>query len=153
MKTETTAVPEPNMGRMSKEQWDERLREIRQEMVDEKRALPQGYLAALPFAINAARERGYALAQHGTMGRDLDLIAVPWTDHACSAEELALAIAAATGTNITQDGKHDPTSKPHGRLCWSLHFHVVSKDQWAIATGCYIDLAVMPRVLTPNVQG
>jgi len=131
---------------LTNEEWKARLAQIRAEMVDEKRALPQGYLAALPFAIRAARDRGYALAHHGTFGRDLDLVGVPWTDAACSAEELALAVAAATGTSLVEGGKQDPTVKPHGRLAWSLHFTVRSSDgQTDIPTGLYIDLSVMPR--------
>jgi hypothetical protein len=135
----------------SNEEWDRRLQQIRAEMVDEKRALPQGYLAALPFAIRAARERGYALAHHGTFGRDLDLVAVPWTDEAVAAEELVLAVAAATGSNVTRHDKN-PTRKPHGRLAWSLHFFEHTTDGPPIPTGLYIDLSVMPRLHDPETN-
>lgn len=125
---------------LTNEEWKARLAQIRAEMVDEKRALPQGYLAALPFAIRAARERGYALAAHGTFGRDLDLVAVPWTPDACSAEELVIAVLAATST-VLHPSRVDPEQKPHGRRAWSLHFC----DRDDLMTGLYIDLSVMPR--------
>lgn len=39
-----------------------------------------------------ARELGYALAIHGTLKRDIDLIACPWTGHAVDARTLAEAL-------------------------------------------------------------
>lgn len=39
-----------------------------------------------------ARKHGYALAIHGTVATDLDLVAIPWTNEAVSAEELRDAL-------------------------------------------------------------
>ena len=39
-----------------------------------------------------ARKLGYALAIHGSVVTDLDLVAIPWTDKAVSAEELRDAL-------------------------------------------------------------
>lgn len=126
---------------MTNEGFQARLAEIRAEMVDELRALPQGYIHALPFVIRAARERGYAIAAHGTFGRDLDLVAVPWTVDAVPAEELVAAVMVATNTKLTPSpSRVDPEVKPHGRRAWSLHF----TDRQGVVTGAYIDLSVMP---------
>jgi hypothetical protein len=96
-----------------------------------------------------ARELGYALAVHGTLKRDIDLIACPWTDAAVDARTLAEALRGVAAE--LNDGKADlawredcrewwedgkPGDKPHGRLCWMFH----------LGCGPYIDLSVMPRL-------
>lgn len=43
------------------------------------------YAHLYPSLVVDARELGYALALHGSMARDLDLVAIPWTDDAASA--------------------------------------------------------------------
>lgn len=107
------------------------------------------YFAAIPLLTEVARKCGYALAVHGTLARDLDLVAVPWTDEATSAETLIMAMLAAFGWNHIHllpaasdaDGKeirasgHVPAIRPHGRRAWSLHFD----------NGLYLDVSVMPR--------
>lgn len=38
------------------------------------------YAALYPSLAEIARTHGWALAVHGTLGRDMDLICVPWTE-------------------------------------------------------------------------
>lgn len=62
-------------------------------MADDRPKAPTGaspvfYLTVLPGLVQVAREHGYALAVHGSLARDLDLIACPWTDDAAPAEYL-----------------------------------------------------------------
>ena len=88
-----------------------------------------------------ARELGYALGVHGSIKRDIDIIACPWTAEAVEAQELvdALRLACVDIIGFAQygcDGPFPRTDKPHGRLCWTIHFN-----------GTYIDLSVMPRVI------
>ena len=93
-----------------------------------------------------ARELGYAIGTHGSMVRDIDLIAVPWTNEAVSAAELAEALRKRTqelcSAAFLSDLERDefflcgcPGLKPHGRLTWSFH----------VGGGPYLDLSVMPR--------
>jgi hypothetical protein len=88
-----------------------------------------------------ARTLGYAIAVHGSIARDIDLIAVPWTDWAVPAAELAMAVqdAARDAIGIAFIAPHEepelPRCRPHGRLCWSFH----------LGGGPYIDLSVLPR--------
>lgn len=107
------------------------------------------YAALLPDLVRAARDVGYALAPHGSLARDLDLIAVPWTDEAGSAEQLIMRLLSVSGAHL-RDGGHKsaagdawvtapgdaPERKPHGRLAWSLHLG---------ASNLYLDVSVMPR--------
>lgn len=92
------------------------------------------YAAALPGLQQIAHDLGYALAVHGSMQRDFDLVAVPWTDAALPAEALIEAIA---GELMFWKGGPPvgPEAKPHGRRAWCI----------PLATGMYLDVSVMPR--------
>ena len=110
-------------------------------------AMKEKYESLIPAIRSAARALGYAVGVHGSMSRDLDLIAVPWEDDAAPPAELAEAIRIAvldacgacylagreTGDKYCEDGK--PGWKPHGRLCWTYY----------LGGEPYIDLSVMPR--------
>lgn len=85
-----------------------------------------------------ARELGYALGVHGSIKRDIDLIACPWTNKAVGPLRLAEALRAETehviGFAVFGNDGPFPRRKPHGRRCWTIHFN-----------GTYIDLSIMPR--------
>jgi len=100
-----------------------------------------------------ARAHGYALAVHGSLARDIDLIAVPWGHEVSIAAALVEAIRA-TAENVTGYTafiKNDPRADPcdftrrnpepkfHGRLGWSIY---VKGRTGGYQT--YIDLSVMP---------
>ena len=65
-----------------------------------------------------AWEEGYALAMRGSFTRDLDLLAVPWTDRACEPEHLVTRILA-SHLGLYEAGGN-PGLKPHGRKVWTL---------------------------------
>lgn len=77
---------------------------------------------------------GYAVAHHGSLARDIDLVAIPWTDNAKPTEYLVNSIVAAVQGWINP-AHPNPVQKPHGRLAWSIHL---------LGYGTYIDLSVMP---------
>lgn len=101
----------------------------------------------VPHLSQVARKFGYAIGLHGSMNRDLDLIAVPWTDAASPEETLVEALRDAVGGIIRNDPRtkgnqydeqtRSPVKKPHGRRAWSIHF---------AGHRFYIDLSVMPRL-------
>lgn len=94
------------------------------------------YAFLVPLLATAARRVGYALAVHGSMQRDLDLLAAPWTDEAADATELLEAIFAACAfTALARQAVTGPTQQPHGRLSWAI----------PLDGGVYLDLSVMPR--------
>ena len=101
-------------------------------------AFPSMYSMLYQLMRPTALELGYCLGLHGSMARDLDVVAVPWTEVAASAHELVEAIRVRLDAFIVVNHKGDtcPAQKPHGRLAWSLHL---------VGTGGYIDLSVMPR--------
>jgi len=77
--------------------------------------------AVLPAVREAAKFKGYAVAVHGSLKRDIDLIAVAWTDQAYPVDDLVHtlkgAIAGVLGNCITIG---EPTRKPHGRTAYTL---------------------------------
>lgn len=79
-----------------------------------------------------ARECGYSIGLHGSMKRDCDMIAAPWTEEAVTSFELIERLC--TALNAKQVGKI--AGKPHGRLGWCLQI-----DGWFKV----IDISVMPR--------
>ena len=87
------------------------------------------------IARKLAWEEGYAIGLHGSFTRDLDLIAVPWTDTACEPEHLIRRIVDATGLKL-RDGV---AVKPHGRRAWTLKFPTFGDPR-------FVDLSVMPRI-------
>lgn len=97
-------------------------------------ASPVFYLAFLPGMVEVAKQHGYALAVHGSLARDFDLIAVPWTDAAGSCEDLIRALMDHTGARMRH--RQDWELKPHQRRCFCLY----------LGGGPYLDISVMPRV-------
>ena len=95
--------------------------------------------------LQIAKDHGYALAIHGSLHRDFDLVAVPWVKEASDGLTLIKAIKKKMAA-VTQHEKSDhlipdcsPTKKPHGRLAYSLH---VTNDG---IYGGYLDISVMPK--------
>ena len=60
-----------------------------------------------------ARLGGWAIGIHGTMARDIDLIAVPWTENAVSCETLVSLIVNEIG--YTTQGQPITKPRPGGR--------------------------------------
>ena len=67
-------------------------------------------LHVIPAMKAAAYACGYALTTHGSMMRDIDLVAIPWTDTAKSPRELIRELSSACGGFVPVNGKiyHHP---------------------------------------------
>lgn len=91
------------------------------------------YMCLYPGLASIARAHGYALAVHGSLARDMDLIAVPWIDSPKSPEMVISAIESEFA--IKRIG--ELTSAPHGRMIQTI----------GISFGeCFIDLSFMPVI-------
>lgn len=123
------------------------------------------YEQCLTLARIAASGYGYAIALHGSAQRDLDLIAIPWTEDARHPAHMVLAIISAlqfelgfervhvdSGVlrmlrakaegEIKEHSWHSTATKPHGRAAIVIN----------IGASFYIDLSIMPRKLSVEVQ-
>ena len=94
------------------------------------------YYAALK---ETCKEHGYALTCHGSMKRDLDLVAIPWTKEASDEETLIKALIKNHELLI---GASDQKDKPHGRAAYVFVFFGDERNG-------YIDLSVMPLKNNP----
>lgn len=102
---------------------------------------------ALDLAIepmrNIAREHGYTLAVHGSLKRDIDMVAVPWIEQASDPtlllRDLKGAVMGVFGRARLDPKEEDGwTEKPHGRVARSIHVYCNGHF-------FYFDISVMPR--------
>ena len=101
------------------------------------------YAGIYPVVREIAREHGYALAVHGSMHTDLDLLAAPWVEDA--AEPLVVVEAICKHLRLMWQATwyENPVEKPHGRLGWCLHLNHADPD--VMTGGPYLDISFMPR--------
>lgn len=87
----------------------------------------------------AALECGYALALHGSMISDMDLLAVPWIADAKPVDELVAKISDCIGDTVWKE-RHLKLqeTRSHGRMIYTM----------SIMGDWHIDLSVMPRYET-----
>lgn len=90
------------------------------------------YAVLYPRLRQTAYELGYALALHGSLTRDLDVVAVPWTETAVDRDTLLRRLTE-TANGFTTDSW---TERPHGRSARII---------WLGSSGGCIDLSVMAR--------
>ena len=105
------------------------------------------YVMAYTKLDRIAWRHGYALALHGSMSRDLDLIAIPWTDDADPPEKLLKAFINFVKGKSKVSIKYyvsEVTEKPHGRKAYSIP---IGHD------GHYLDVSIMPRLTTRALDG
>lgn len=119
--------------------------DVRKDCPVQRRAMA-AYVASLledllPPLRTAARGCGYALAVHGSLQRDIDLVAIPWTESASDPELLVSRLAGVIAGAL---GRAHPSSswtdKPHGRRAVTI---ITCGD-------AEIDLSIMPLVAKPE---
>ncbi len=89
-------------------------------------------------AREAAESCGYALSVHGTLMRDIDLVAVAWTEDADDIWWFLGVFIARTGTFVESIEK-----KPHGRIGMTLK----GGSGYGVDRG--IDLSILPPGRSP----
>lgn len=122
-------------------------------------SLPASFYATfLPSLRAIAAKYGYALAIHGSMARDFDLIALPWQewadDHLAMATEMRDELGGWFHSpypqfeSLVKDGA--ASQKPHGRIAYSIHLTEHGMN------GPYVDISVAPslpeRVSSPEEE-
>jgi len=86
---------------------------------------------------NAAMDCGWALALHGSLKSDMDIMAMPWIEDAKPAEEMIKALADCFTGNIFAERQELPfVGKPHGRIVYTI----------SIWSDFYLDISIMPIV-------
>lgn len=97
------------------------------------------YAAALyPDLAKLFVEHGYALAVHGSLRRDFDLIAVPWIAIPSSPDIVIKEVTTKFAVSLIEG----PEERHHGRTAYTI----------SIGHGeCALDLSFMPQVYTETV--
>lgn len=97
----------------------------------------------LPPIRRAAKDAGYAVTVHGSLNRDIDLVAIPWVEHGVwTRDALVDAIVGAVRGAIGRCIKSGPPEeKPHGRLGYLLL-------AWCGETTANLDISIMPVLAT-----
>ena len=91
------------------------------------------YCALYPQFAMVARWHGYALAVHGSVSRDFDVVCIPWEKDAKDPQEVVDYLV--RDFDVMQIG--EPEAKEHGRVAYTL----------SIGFGeCAVDLSFMPRL-------
>lgn len=72
--------------------------------------------ACYPDLARIAREHGYALAVHGSLQRDFDIIAIPWAEVVSTHEALIEAITREMALRLVGEKEE----RPHGRMAYTL---------------------------------
>lgn len=85
----------------------------------------------------AAWECGWAVALHGSLSRDMDIMAMPWVEECTDAETMINAIIERCfGENIiSKYGTKIDKNKPHGRICYLI----------PIYEDMYLDISIMSK--------
>jgi hypothetical protein len=87
---------------------------------------------------------GYNLVLHGSMNRDLDLIAIPWEDKVKDHGKMIKAMAKFIGGTLLMWGKLEWTKKPHGRMAYVINLNRGEKSKTYKDPQYYLDISVMP---------
>lgn len=99
------------------------------------RLLRQRHDALMPVLREVAEQYGYALAVHGSLQRDIDLIAVPWREEPMPVDSLVAALHNVCEA-VYSCTLSTATDKPCGRRAWVILFPGFE--------AMYIDLSVFP---------
>lgn len=103
-------------------------------MTEQKSSRPVFYSVLWPSMRQAAIDCGWALALHGSMQSDMDLMAMPWIEDCKPVEVLVKALSDCLGDTVwTKLHLVQHNTKPHGRVVYTM----------SIGSDWYIDLSLM----------
>ncbi|MCE3278043.1 MAG: hypothetical protein K0S44_234 [Bacteroidetes bacterium] len=118
-------------------------------MYDEKPIHARPSLYALCFfdLKKIALKYGYNLVLHGSLHRDLDLIAIPWQEKVKDSEKMIKEFAKVLGGYVMKcyaDKLY--IDKPHGRKCYVINLNRGEKSKKGEYKDpqYYLDISVMP---------
>jgi len=121
-------------------------------------AKPSYYAIMFEPLKEIALKYGYNLVLHGSLNRDMDLIAIPWSEEVGNIDSMMDEFCQYVGGKLHQfnhmaDGSFDIfTPKPHGRICYIIDIYRggyfegdgFEKLTYFSDPQTYIDISVMP---------
>lgn len=124
-------------------------------------AKPQLYAYYFYELKDIAREYGYNLVVHGSMNRDLDLIAIPWVDDPKPELEMIQALNKHMTGHIAAEGHEKEvyliSNQPGGRHCYVIQLNrggyrrnkegdIADPIEFVEDPQYYIDISVTPTI-------
>jgi hypothetical protein len=115
----------------------------------EKPIKPKPHFYAHCFAglQEIAKEKGYNLLIHGSMNRDMDLVAVPWVDEPSTHADLLMAFTAFLGVPYltdTNDVPHHFSLLPGGRSSYIIDLNRGGRFNGYQDEQYYLDISITP---------
>jgi hypothetical protein len=111
---------------------------------------PMLYVQLYPKLREVALECGYALCTHGTLQRDFDLVAIPWTENCRTPRELADAVFSVIKNYYRFEGAHfveeGNIHKPHGRVSYTIIIEMSAMEIMDTQNHPFIDLSIVPPI-------
>jgi hypothetical protein len=89
------------------------------------------YVNLYPKLAEIARKHGYAMAVHGSLASDMDLICIPWVENPGTPFDVCEEIISTFDIRLIGNG---PTKKLHNREVWTI----------SLSGSAYLDLSFMP---------
>ncbi len=117
------------------------------------KAKPHFYSVCLEGLQSIAKEMGYNLVIHGSMNRDMDLVAVPWINEPKTHIELIESFCKYLGVPKEEKTKSNPypylhSILPGGRNSYVINLNRGSKFNGYLDAEYYLDISITP--LVPN---
>ncbi len=113
---------------------------------------PQYYSIIFPPLQEIAKDCGYNLILHGSMNRDLDLVAIPWIDEPCSHIELLYKFDDyLKGWHLDDLDQYMPGILPGGRSSYVINIYRGPKfsnedPQY------YLDISFTPLITNDKIE-
>jgi hypothetical protein len=102
--------------RKASESMKEQTRLLRNQEAMKPASNAPAYAAMYQELAELCRKHGYALAIHGSLQRDFDVVAVPWT--VCPSEPHV--VVKELEATFAIDAIRGPNTREHGRIVWSI---------------------------------
>ena len=110
---------------------------------------PHFYAHCYPGMQEIAKEHGYNLLIHGSMNRDMDLVAVPWVDEPKTHAELLESFCKFLGVPYLTDTNDIPchfSLLPGGRSSYVIDLNRGGKYNGYTDEQYYLDISITPLI-------
>jgi hypothetical protein len=99
-----------------------------------------------------AMQYGYNLVLHGSMNRDLDLIAIPWQKEIGNPDEMVDEFATVLGGFAIEMSHAQKNCFPHGRRSYIININRSGKHNDYEDAMYYLDISVTPTGTTKTLK-
>jgi len=109
---------------------------------------PQYYAVILNPLQKIAKKHGYNLLVHGSMKRDLDLIAIPWSDNTSSHLTVLQHMSKYLGADVYDNLEYYQLRRlPGGRQSYIINLHRRgAKNNYKADAQYYLDISFTPFI-------